>query len=216
LAIWIRRPPLRTSRPGGHRLFRWLIAAILIALVAAFTSSLWLAAVGRYLVRAGPPAPADVIVVLAGDFSGNRILTAADLVRRGFAPKALVSGPSGAYGLHETDLAIPFAVHHGYPESYFIALPNDGRSTREEATDVLGALGKLRARRIDIVTSDYHTRRADNIYRALAPKFAPGLEIHMVAAPDLYFSPDGWWKNRDGRKTFLLEWMKTVATWFGM
>jgi hypothetical protein len=38
----------------------------------------------------------------------------------------------------------------------------------------------------------------------------------MVAAPDLYFTPDGWWKNREGRKTFLLEWMKTVATWFGM
>ncbi len=62
-----------------------------------------------------------MIVVLAGDFSGNRILTAGDLVRRGFAPKALVSGPSGEYGLHETDLAIPFAVRHGYPESYFIA-----------------------------------------------------------------------------------------------
>ena len=43
---------------------------------------------------------------------------------------------------------------------------------------------KRHAHRIDIVTSDYHTRRAGNIYRAQAP----GLEIHMVAAPDLYFS----------------------------
>ena len=25
----------------------------------------------------------------------------------------------------------------------------------------------------------------------------------MVSAPDRYFSPHGWWKNRDGRKTFL-------------
>jgi uncharacterized SAM-binding protein YcdF (DUF218 family) len=153
-----------------------------------------------------------MIVVLAGDYSGNRILTAAELVRRGIAPKALVSGPSGDYGLHETDLAIPFAIHHGYPGSYFIALPNDSRSTGAEADVVLAALDKWHARRIDIVTSDYHTRRAGNIYRAKAPN----LTIHMVAAPDVYFSADAWWKNRDGRKTFLLEWMKTIATWLGI
>jgi uncharacterized SAM-binding protein YcdF (DUF218 family) len=163
-------------------------------------------------VRAEPPARADLIVVLAGDFSGNRILTAGDLVRRGFAPQALISGPSGAYGMHESDLAIAFAVRHGYPASYFVALPNDSRSTRDEATDVLAALKQRHAHSVDIVTSNYHTRRAGNIYRAQAS----GLEIHIVAAPDLYFTPDGWWKNRDGRKTFLLEWMKTVATWFGM
>ena len=185
---------------------------VLLGVLVLVASQFWLSALGRYLVRAEPPAPADLIVVLAGDFSGNRILTAAELVRRGFAPKALVSGTSGEYGLHETDLAIPFAVKHGYPESYFIPLPNEGRSTREEASDVLAALNQLHARRVDIVTSDYHTRRAGRIYRAQAPD----LEIHMVAAPDLYFTSDGWWKNREGRKTFLLEWMKTVANWFGM
>jgi uncharacterized SAM-binding protein YcdF (DUF218 family) len=163
-------------------------------------------------VRAEAPVHADMIVVLAGDFSGNRILTAGDLVRRGFAPQALVSGTSGEYGLHETDLAIPFAVRHGYPESYFIALPNDAHSTRAEADDVLAALNRLHARRVDIVTSNYHTRRAGNIYRAKAP----GLEIHMLAAPDVNFTPDGWWKDREARKTFLLEWMKTMATWLGM
>ncbi len=153
-----------------------------------------------------------MIVVLGGDFSGNRILAAGDLVRRGFASHALVCGTSGEYGLHESDLAIPFAVRHGYPAAYFIALPNDARSTRDEADVVIAALNQRNAHRIDIVTSDYHTRRAGNIYRAKAP----GLDIHMVAAPDINFTPDGWWKNREGRKTFLLEWVKTVANWFGM
>lgn len=163
-------------------------------------------------MRAEAPVPADIVVVLAGDFSGNRVLLGGDLVRRGLASKALVSGPSGAYGFNESDLAIQFAVHHGYPESYFINLPNHSRSTKSEADDVLGELKKRNARRIDIVTSNFHTRRAGNIYRAKAPD----LEIHMVAAPDLYFTPDGWWKDRDARKTFLIEWMKTVATWLGM
>ncbi len=75
-------------------------------------------------------------------------------------------------------------MRHGYPESYFVALPNDSRSTRDEAAVVLAALAQRRAHRVDIVTSDYHTRRAGNIYRALAH----GVEIHMVAAPDQYFS----------------------------
>jgi uncharacterized SAM-binding protein YcdF (DUF218 family) len=189
-----------------------LLYLAFFALILVLTSPLWLAALGRYLVRSESPAPADIVVVLAGDFSGNRILTAADLVRRGFAPKALISGTSGEYGVHESDLAIPFAMKHGYPESYFIALPNDGKSTREEASYVLAALNKLHARRIDIVTSDYHTRRAGKIYRSQAPD----LEIHMVAAPDLYFTSDGWWKNREGRKTFLLEWLKIISSPLGM
>lgn len=163
-------------------------------------------------MQAEAPVPADMIVVLAGDFSGNRILTAADMVRRGIAPQVLVSGPSGAYGMHESDLAIAFATRHGYPASYFVAFPNDDRSTREEAADVVGALEKRHVRRVDIVTSNYHTRRAGNIYRAQAP----GLEIHMVASPDVFFTPDGWWHNREGRKTFLLEWTKTVTSWFGL
>lgn len=185
-------------------------AAVLLAALAAYP--VWLAALGGYLVRAGPPVQADMIVVLAGDFSGNRILLGGDLVGKGFAKQALISGPSGAYGMYESDLAIQFAERKGYPASYFIPLPNNSRSTQAEAAVVIPALRARHAHTIDIVTSNYHTRRAGAIFRAQAPD----LDIHMVAAPDPTFTPNGWWKNRDARKTFLLEWMKTVATWFGM
>jgi len=192
--------------------FRWfLLAAVLIFLILV-TRAYWLTALGGYLIHGEAPASADVIVVLAGDPVGNRILTAADLVRRGLAPKALVSGPGEVYGLYESDLAIAFAVRHGFPESYFVRFPNDSKSTAAEANAVIPELRKLHARRIEIVTSNYHTRRAWNIYRARAGD----LEFHVVAAPDLYFSAGGWWKNREGRKTFLVEWEKTVATWLGM
>jgi uncharacterized SAM-binding protein YcdF (DUF218 family) len=196
----------------GRSAFRWLLGIALAVVVLAATAPWWLAALGSFLVKADQPAPADMVVVLAGDFSGNRILTAADLVRRGLAPNALVSGPSGAYGMHESDLAIHFAAAHGFPESYFIALPNDSRSTVAEADVVLAELRRRGAHRVDVVTSNFHTRRAGNIYRAKAPD----LEIHMVSAPDVFFQPDTWWKNRDARKTFLMEWMKTVGTKLGM
>jgi uncharacterized SAM-binding protein YcdF (DUF218 family) len=188
------------------------LACSAVLLVAAATYPFWLAALGGYLVRSEAPVPADLIVVLAGDFTGNRIVLGGDLVRMGFANQALISGPGGTYGLHESELAIQFAVRQGYPASYFVPLPNEARSTQSEAAVVVPELRRRHASKIDIVSSNYHTRRAGNIFRSQAPD----LEIHMVAAPDPYFTPDSWWKNRDGRKVFLLEWMKTVATWFGM
>ena len=192
--------------------FRWFLLAALASLLVLATHAYWLGALGGYLVHDDAPVPADIIVVLAGDYLGNRILTAADLVRRGLAPKALVSGPGEAYGKYESELAIAFAVRHGFPESYFVGFPNDATSTVAEADVVIPELRKLHVRKIDIVTSNFHTRRAGNIYRSRAGD----LEFHVVAAPDRYFSPDRWWKSREGRKTCLVEWEKTVATWFGM
>jgi uncharacterized SAM-binding protein YcdF (DUF218 family) len=194
------------------RRFRWYLFGAIVIVLLLVTHSYWLSALGGYLIHDETPTQADMVVVLAGDYLGNRILTAADLVRRGLAPKALVSGPGDLYGQYESDLAIAFAVHRGFPDSYFISFPNGSRSTAEEADAVIPELRKLHAHRIDIVTSNFHTRRAGNIYRARADD----LNFHMIGAPDTYFSRDGWWKNREGRKTLLTEWEKTVATWFGI
>lgn len=167
---------------------------------------------GSYLIRAEPPAPADLIVVLAGDFTGSRILKAGELVRQGYAPRALVSGPADLYGLYESDLAIRFAGTRGYSETNFVALPNHSKSTLEEAHDVINDLRRRGAHRIDLVTSNFHTRRAGGIYHLLASD----LEIHVIAASDKSFEPDRWWKTREGRKIFAIEWMKTAASWFGL
>lgn len=189
-----------------------LLSLAACALLAVLFHSAILRAAGSYLVRADAPRSADIAVVLAGDFSGNRILKAAELVRQGYAPQAIVDGPSGNYGFYESDLAIPFAEKKGFPAAYFIALPMLAHSTKEEAETVLPELRKRRVHTVLLVTSDYHTRRAGRIYRALAP----GLDFVVVAAPDQFFTAGAWWKNREGRKTFAIEWMKTVAEWFGL
>ena len=165
-----------------------------------------------YLDRSAPPQKADVIFVLAGDPAGNRILTAAELVRRGYAPKVLVSGPEGYYGSHESDLAIPFAERAGYPATYFRPFPHSARSTREEVEAAVPEFRRLGFHRVLLVTSNYHTRRAENLFRAAAPE----ITFIMVEAPDLHFTVDGWWHDREGRKIFLLEWTKTVAGWMDL
>jgi uncharacterized SAM-binding protein YcdF (DUF218 family) len=188
-----------------------LFLAVILILVLIFHDAV-LAGLGSYLVKADAPEKAEIALVLAGDAEGNRILAAAQLVRRGYVAKVLVSGPSGVYGLHECDLAIPFAVKAGYPESYFLHFENNARSTQEEARDSITRLHELGVHKILLVTSDYHTRRAGNIYRT----GAPDLQFIVIAAPDVSFTANGWWHTRQGQKTAFYEWVKTVTEAFGI
>jgi uncharacterized SAM-binding protein YcdF (DUF218 family) len=91
----------------------------------------------------------------------------------------------------------------------FLHFEHPARSTQEEAEDVSVELRRLGAHKVLLVTSNFHTRRAARIFRAVAPD----LEFTVVGSDDPFFSPDGWWKNREGQKTALYEWMKTVAAW---
>jgi uncharacterized SAM-binding protein YcdF (DUF218 family) len=189
-----------------------LIAFVLLLTLPAATHAWWMAALGRMLVRDDGPARADIAVVLAGDFCGHRVVRAAELVKQGFVPQVLVSGPHMMYGSYECDLAIPFAVERGYPQSWFVRAPNEALSTRDEAAAMLAELRRRGVHRFLLVTSDYHTARAARIYRAALGN----LDMRVVAAPDRYFRADGWWHNREGRKIFLVEWMKTAANAFGI
>ena len=191
--------------------FALALFAVLVLLLL-LTHNIWLGWMGEWLVRSETPSHADVIVVLAGDPSGHRILRAAQLVKQGYSSTVLVSGPGGAYDLHECDLAIPFVVRRGYPASWFLPVPHSAHSTEEEGKALLLVLQKLRAHTVLVVTSDYHTRRA---WRTLRAQW-PGVDVHMIACDDEFFSPSGWWHTREGRKTFLLEWTKTFAATVGM
>ena len=180
-----------------------------ILAILAFGLHRWiLTSLALFLDQSGPPQAADAVFVLAGDASGNRILKGGELVREGFAPYVLVSGPEGDYGNYECDLAIPFAVRHGFPENYFVRFPNRAHSTEEELRAAADELRSRQVKRVILVTSLYHTRRAGKDFRTSAPD----LTFYMVSAPDQYFTADGWWHNREGRKLFLIEWLKTGAT----
>jgi uncharacterized SAM-binding protein YcdF (DUF218 family) len=189
----------------------WIIVALIAAGLVA-THPLWLGALGKYLVRPDEPVRADAALVLGGDGYGRRILRAAELARQGYIGTILVSGPEGMYGHNEAELAIPFAVGKGHPASLFVACPHRALSTREEAQALSPELRRRGVHKCMIVTSDYHTRRAGAIFRSVIPD----VEFRVVAAEDEFFRAEGWWKTRQGQKLVLLEWMKTISTWFGV
>jgi uncharacterized SAM-binding protein YcdF (DUF218 family) len=185
------------------------LALACVVLAALLFHDAILSGLGHYLVKDSPPHKADAAFVLAGDPAGSRILKAAQLVREGYVPLAVISGPQGNYGYYECDLAIPFAVRAGYPASYFVPFPNTAQSTREEAQQAAVRLHSMGIKHVLLVTSDYHTRRALPIFQ----KAAPDIDFSAVGAPDKSFTADGWWHSREGEKTFLMEWLKTMANW---
>jgi uncharacterized SAM-binding protein YcdF (DUF218 family) len=189
-----------------------LVAAAGVVFAAFVFHERILASAGAYLVKAEEPRHAQAALVLAGDFYGNRVLKGAELARGGYVPKVLVSGPAGTYGYYEDQLAIPFAVKDGYPESYFEGLEHNARSTQEEADYTIPELRRRGIHDVLLVTSNFHSRRAGRIFR----KSAPDIHFTVIASPDVHFAPGSWWHDREGRKTFLYEWEKTVASWFGL
>jgi uncharacterized SAM-binding protein YcdF (DUF218 family) len=195
---------------------RFLLGCLLFLAVLFVARGLWLPVFGYALIHDDGPAKADIAVVPAGDAYGHRILKAAELVRQGYVPAVLVSGPAGEYGQYESDLAIPFAVRHGYPAACFIAFPNSSLSTHEEAILILAELRRRNVHNFLLVTSSYHTARAGRTYRSLAGESGGGLTFRTVATPTEFFLPDSWWRVREGRKIVFNEWIKTIAAALGL
>lgn len=168
--------------------------------------------IGSLYVQDGPPVAADIIVVLAGDHSGARILKAAELARQGFAPALLADSAELDYGHTESELAAEFAIRKGYPPDLFITVNWSANSTLEEARHVVNGLRRRGAHRVLVVTTEWHTARAGRIFRRLAPE----MDFHMVGIGDPTWHGGDWWKEREGRKTFLLEGVKTIADYLGI
>jgi uncharacterized SAM-binding protein YcdF (DUF218 family) len=189
------------------------LAILTILLLLALNYRTVLHSIGEFLVDEQAPVKSDVALVLAGDSRGRRILRAGELVRQGMAPVALISGPMEVYGVNEATLAIQFAQSRGFPPEYFHALPIRALSTLDEARAIGPELRRRSVRSVLLVTSNFHTRRAAEIFRRVVGN---DIRFITIAAGDEYFGPDSWWHNREGQKTVFYELSKTLAGWVGL
>lgn len=200
------------------RSFPFKSALFLLSLVALvfLARDVWLSSLGAALVHEDGAGKAEIAVVLAGDFAGYRLTKGAELVKQGYVPRVLVSGPAGFYGVNEADAAIQFAVAKGYPAEWFIPLRHTALSTREEAGVVLDALRQRNIHRFLLVTSNFHTARARRLFLNGIGQRGGGPEMRVVASGDRFFTAANWWHNREGRKTAFMEWTKTLTSVFGI
>jgi len=192
---------------------RWIVLSIALAclLVGVFYKPL-LIAVGESLIVSDPLEKADAIYVLAGDFFGSRVLLGADLGARGFAPLVLLSGGRYSNDFYQNrysgDLALQFAVEHGYQPALFQAIRLNTPSTIEEAQAMGPIFRRMGVRRVILVTSNFHSRRAALVFRLVLP------DVHFSVVPskDLDYNPASWWKTRRGRHLVESEYEKIAGT----
>jgi uncharacterized SAM-binding protein YcdF (DUF218 family) len=147
--------------PGGRKAKRrGIIAlAILLALALLCLGAYWFSP--QVLSVDSGAVKADVIVVLGGDIS-TRPEYAAALFRQGCAPDIIVSG-----GKEYREILLD----EGVPESA-IHLETESRNTMENAKFSIPILKRMGARRVIIVTSWYHSRRALKCFEKVAPDIA--------------------------------------------
>jgi uncharacterized SAM-binding protein YcdF (DUF218 family) len=201
-------------RPGSRR----GSALIPILAAVALLSLLWfgrgpiLSRMGTFLNVGEPPRKADVALVLAGGWTGERVMKAAELVRQGYVPSAILSGSASYYDVPECQAAIAYASHRGVDPAIYTCVTTSGKSTREEAVDTLRELRRVGARKVLLVSVNSHLRRARQIYSELAPD----LEIHYVGAENPNFKLAEWYKSREGRKAMFFELTKFVTSPFGI
>jgi len=180
------------------RLLRLFVFLLVICLLLASQAA-------RFLI-VDHPEPSDAIVALAGE-TNVRPARALELLRRGMAPRLFLDAENDEqiYDLKLTEIAQKYA--NGLPESSRVTVcAIQGRSTVAETADVARCLSPLKARRVLIVTSDYHTRRALTIFSHRLPQYHWSI---AAAGNPAQFSA-AWWTNRESAKVTFDEWTKLV------
>jgi uncharacterized SAM-binding protein YcdF (DUF218 family) len=166
---------------------------------------LFAAEAGRLLV-ADSPQRSDVILVLAGE-TDHRPARAIELLEQGYGRRVIIDVPAEArmYGFTDLELAQQYVQRLVTPAAVSIC-PISGLSTRDEAHDAARCLAREEGSRILIVTSDYHTRRALDIFR----HEVRGKSFTIAAAYNPEEFGARWWNHRQWAKTCLQEWTKLV------
>jgi len=176
---------------------------------------------GRLLVVADPlPASADAIVVLAGSVR-DRALEAGMLYRQGIAPRVVVTRdaiPPGAAALRGAGVELPESdaqtraalMGLGVPPRAIVTLRRRTYSTASEARTIARWACSHHLRRLVVVTSPAHTRRARLILRRT---LGPGIAVVVRPASADTFASRRWFNVRRDAKVVLGEWERLLHHW---
>lgn len=180
---------------------RWLLGIALLALLCLLLA----VKAGSFLI-VDTPQPSDVILVLAGE-TDKRPQRALDLLARGYAHGIILNVPANSKLYEFTQLQLAQKYVQDLPQGAAVSIcPITGLSTKEESKDVQRCIEHEGAKSVLIVTSDFHTRRALNIFR----REIPGYTYSVAAARDDAQFGARWWTHRQWAKTFFDEWMRLI------
>lgn len=204
---------MRRHEKGGifFRLLFFLLFFGLLAILFVGRNPL-LRLAGQLWVLDEPAAQSDAVIVLGDDnYAADRAFHAAELYREGVAPVVVASGRMLRQNAGIADLMEHDLVSFGVPAASIVKLKHRAENTREEAVEAARLIQNRGWKRVTVVTSNYHARRARFIFERVLPS---SVSLRVSGARDSEFDPSRWWETRQGRKLFMLELASyLVARW---
>lgn len=204
------------------RFIRFILQAVgALTILGMLGGVCLLAFAGYWMNVSDEPIKADYILPLAGD--KHRIIKAAELYRKGYAPTILISNheriPPSRIQQLQWKMGYPNYTRKQYNDLLFPLLgattarrEEFGKghvSTVEEAEALRAHLGPG-AHRILIVTSPYHARRSKMVFEDILP----GCVISVVTTEEGSFGHQ-WWKDQRAAQNLVLEFAKTIHYMLG-
>ena len=199
------RPPQAAKTP-----ILWWFVGFSSAVLLLFLGSLWMA--GAVYSELPPQAqlgedfePADVIVVLTG--GRGRIRMALELFEKGYGRTLYISGTDRQVHMREILRELKWV---GPVDDSHIILENVSTNTIQNAEQVSRFVAEHDLKRVLLVTSVYHVRRAHYIFSKILPR-----DVHIdvswyEAEP---FDGSDWWKQWNGIWVTLSEFFKFFYAW---
>lgn len=184
----------------SSRVKLWLVLLVIVVVFCL------LAAKAADVLVVDAPRPSDAILVLAGE-TEKRPEKAVQLLLQGYGRKIVMDVPVDAKIYEVTEIQLAERYVQNLPEAASISIcPIVGLSTKAESREAAKCLAKTGARSVLIVTADFHTRRAGEIFRKEVPEYR-----YSTAA--VYNSEQfggRWWTHRQWAKTLVDEWMRVI------
>ena len=177
-------------------IFRVVIYAGLLVALAAVTAFFY---PEKFLCVDSGRVSADVIILLGGG-SHERPERAAELFKAQAASRIIISGEG------DDEINRQLLIQAGVPAGA-IQLEGKSRTTRENAEFTVKLLRAEKVRRVIIVTSWYHSRRALKCFEHFAP------EIKFYSRPSYFAFAREDWTRLGISKRMRLEFLKLPGYW---
>jgi uncharacterized SAM-binding protein YcdF (DUF218 family) len=192
-----------------------------LTVLAVVATTLTMLVMGQWLQYEPPLEKGDYLVPLAGD--DNRLLTAIELYKQGYAPMILLSnvyipelnraeklqGELGHPVVHPHQLRREILDRLGVPATATAEFGRSHISTTAEAESLRQYLGD-RAAKVILVTSPFHARRATIIFQRVMPRAQ-----FLVALTPEYRLSDPWWREQGSAQLTMSEVTKLIFFWLG-
>jgi uncharacterized SAM-binding protein YcdF (DUF218 family) len=212
--------PPRPPASGGSLRRIILSVCVLIVVLGAYG----FVELGAFLAREDALQKADAIVVLAGSIM-ERPMEAADLYHDGYSRTIVLTRQQrdggelalvgrGVAFLEDVERVQQALLELGIPREVIVIPPRIHNSTAAEAITIRELSASHDWRRVIVVSSKYHLRRARFAFRRELA--GAGVEVSMRGTRYDPSDPERWWRHRADIRDVGPEALKLVAYALGL